>query len=113
MAYEEGKITWQTLTSTPDGAAGTTAIWNDGTVIWADSVDVYQDGKLFIQGQEYNGTYYKVKINPLNVKYTPPVENYRIILNAFPNNRTLKIISAAQPDLMSFSQVFTCIESNG
>lgn len=106
------KITLYTLTTASDGAGGTTASWDAGVVKWAEII-VTNNGKLFIQGQEYNETIYTIQLNGQSFNYTPPVENYKIEINAFGKTRKLKIISASQPDLLNFLVVLTCIEDNG
>jgi len=116
MANYSTPITVYTNTPTSDGSGGTVASWNAGVQTWAD-VDVLSDQKVFYQGEEKNVVLYLLQMRAQNIAYVPPVENYYITLQTYgPNgtivNRTLKIISAAQPDLKSYNQKFSCIESN-
>ncbi len=106
------KITVYTGTTAPNGSGGNTIAWDGGTVKWAD-IEITQNGKLFAQGQEYNGTYYTIQLNAMSLRYTPPVENYKIEVDAFGVTRTLKIVSAEQPDLLSYNLIIKAIESNG
>ena len=106
------KITLYTGTPSSDGSGGAVMAWDGGSIKWGD-IEITQDGKLFAQGQEYNGTYYTVQLNAMSFRYVPPVENYKIVVNAFGKTRTLKIVSCEQPDLLSYNVVIKCIEANG
>jgi len=111
MANFNRKVTIYTNTPTPNGSGGFKANWDAGVVKWAD-IDVVMDKSLFVDGQEFNTGYYVLQLNGLSFDYTAPVENYKIVVNAFGINRTLKIVSARQPDLLSYIVVLQCIESN-
>lgn len=112
MANFSRKIKWYKNTPAPDGSGDTVANWGAGTVIWAD-IEISQASKLFVQGQEYNGTYYTIQVNSLAFKYTPPLEQYKIEVDAFGVTRQLKILSAENPDLLSYVTILKCIEANG
>ena len=112
MPVLQRKITVYVNTPSQDGAGGTVFNWSGGTVHFAE-ITVTQDGKLFIQGQEYNGTYYTVITRTQSIKYVPPVENYKIQANVYGVNRNLKIVSVENTDLKQYYTTFKCIESNG
>lgn len=105
------KITYFVNSPVSDGSGGYTDSWSAGTVIWAD-VEVLNNARVMIQGQEEYTTLYVIQVRAQAIKYVPPVNNYKIQINAYGVNRTLKILSASQPDLYSFNQIFNCIESN-
>lgn len=106
------KITIYTNTPIADGAGGTKFNWDAGQQKFAN-IEVTNDGKLFIQGQEYNGTYYTLIMRSQSFTYTPPLENYKITVDAYGTNRNLKIVSASNGDLKSLYTTIKCIESNG
>ena len=109
-------VTVFTNTPVSDGSGGTIAQWDSGVQTWAD-VDVNQDQKIVYQGQEKSVTLYIINMRAQNINYFPPTENYYITIQSYGasgtiQNRKLTIISASQPDLKSYNQRFSCIESN-
>jgi len=105
------RITLYTGTLAADGKGGSTITWNGGVQLWA-SIDITQSGRLFIQDQEYNGTYYTVTLRTQDINYTPPLENYYVVWNDYAANRTFKILSAANERKATYT-VLKCVESNG
>ena len=105
------RITVYHGTLSADGKGGTTISWNGGTQIWA-SIDITNDGRLFVQDREYNGTYYTLTVRAQDINYTPPLENYYVVWNDYSVNRTLKILSASNERKATYT-ILKCIESNG
>jgi head-tail adaptor len=104
------KLTIQQLATASDGAGGSTATWNNFTTIFAE-VQVTNSGRLFIEGQEYVGTYYTLTCRYNSLKYNVPVENYRIILDPNGLNKTLKILTIDNPDILKMYLVITAIDN--
>ncbi len=105
------RITFFTGTRTATNTGGATIVWNSGVQIWA-AVDIVNYGKLFVDGKEYNGTYYIVSVRTQDFNYSPPIEKYKIDWNDFNVTRHFKIISAKNERKQTFT-VFNCIEANG
>ncbi len=104
------KFTIQELASASDGAGGTTATWTSLDTIFAE-VQVTNSGRLFIQGQEYVGTYYTLTCRYNSFKYTAPIENYRLVLDPDSLNKTLKILTVDNPDILKMYLVITAIDN--
>ena len=103
------KVTIQQLAAAGDGAGGTSATWSTLTTLFA-FVDVTTSGRLFIQGQEYVGTYYTLTCRYNSFKYTSPVENYRLVLDPDGINKTLKILTVSNPDLLKVYLTITAVD---
>jgi head-tail adaptor len=104
------KINIQQLSTTTDGAGGTTATWSTLKTMFA-FIEVNTSGRLFIQGQEYVGTYYTVTCRYNSFKYTSPVESYRLVLDPNGVNKNLKILTINNPDLLKMYLTITAIDN--
>lgn len=104
------KLTVQQLAATADGAGGSTATWNTLKTIFAE-VQVTNSGRLFVQGQEYIGTYYNITCRYDSFKYTEPIENYRLVLDPEGVNKNLKILTVDNPDILQMYLTMTAIDN--
>jgi len=104
------KLTIQQLDISADGAGGSTALWNTLKTIFAE-VQVTHSGRLFVQGQEYTGTYYTLTCRYKSFNYAPPAENYRLVLDPDGLNKILKILTLDNPDILSRYLSITAIEN--
>jgi head-tail adaptor len=104
------KLQVQQATTNADGAGGTTATWNTLKTMFAN-IEVTNSGRLFVQGQEYVGTYYTITCRYNSFKYTVPIENYRLVLDPDGVNRTLKILTIDNPDLLKVYLTITAIDN--
>jgi head-tail adaptor len=104
------KLNVQQLTAAGDGAGGSTATWNTLTTIFAE-VQVTNSGRLFIQGQEYVGTYYAITCRYNSFQYTAPIENYRLVLDPDGMNKPLKILTVSNTDLLKIYLSITAIDN--
>ena len=104
------KFTIQQLATASDGAGGSTATWNNLKTIFAE-VQVTNSGRLFIQEQEYVGTYYTITCRYNSFKYNAPVEDYRLVLDPDGFNKTLKILTIDDPDILKMYLVLTAIDN--
>lgn len=104
------KLTVQQISSTLDGAGGTSATWNTLKTLFA-FVEVNTSGRLFIQGQEYVGTYYTITCRYNSFQYTGPVESYRLVLDPDGINKNLKILTINNPDLLKVYLNIMAIDS--
>jgi hypothetical protein len=78
--------------------------------LFAD-VQLTGSGRLFVQGQEYTGSFYTVTCRYNSFLYTAPVENYRLILDPDGTGTTLKILAAGNADLLKKYISLTCINN--
>ncbi len=104
------KLNIEQLSTTPDGAGGTSATWSTLKTMFA-FVEVNTSGRLFIQGQEYVGTYYTINCRYNSFKYTAPIENYRLVVDPDGVNRSLKILTINNPDLLKVYLTITAIDN--
>jgi head-tail adaptor len=104
------KLQVQQISTSPDGAGGTTATWSTLKTMFAN-VEVNTSGRLFVQGQEYVGTYYTITCRYNSFKFTAPVENYRLVLDPDGVNTTLKILTINNPDLLKVYLTITAIDN--
>ncbi len=104
------KLTVEQLTATPDGTGGTTSSWSVMKTLFAD-VQATGSGRLFVQGQEYVGSVYSVTCRYYSFQYTPPVENYRFILDPDGLNITLKILAINNTDNLKKYLTITCADN--
>ena len=105
------KLNVQQLTTTTDGAGGTTATWSTLKSVFA-FVEIKNADRLFIQGQEYVGTYYTITCRYNSFQYTAPVENYRLVLDPDGTNTNLKILTTSNPDLLKVYITILAVSSN-
>ena len=104
------KLNIEQLSTTPDGAGGTSATWSTLKTMFA-FVEVNTSGRLFIQGQEYVGTYYTITCRYNSFKYTAPIENYRLVVDPDGVNRSLKILTVNNPDMLKVYLTITAIDN--
>lgn len=104
------KLTIQQLAQTSDGAGGSTATWTTLKTIFAE-VQVTNSGRLFVQGQEYVGTYYTLTCRYNSFQYNAPVENYRLLLDPDGMNKPLKILTINNPDILKMYLTLTAIDN--
>jgi head-tail adaptor len=104
------KLNIEQLSTTPDGAGGTSATWSMLKTMFA-FVEVNTSGRLFIQGQEYVGTYYTITCRYNSFKYTAPIENYRLVVDPDGVNRSLKILTVNNPDMLKVYLTITAIDN--
>lgn len=104
------KVSVQQLTTTNDGAGGTSATWSTLKTMFA-FIEVNTSGRLFVQGQEYVGTYYTITCRYNSFSYTAPVENYRLVLDPDGINKNLKILTINNPDLLKVYLTITAIDN--
>ena len=105
------KIQVQQLNTAPDGAGGTTGTWSTMKTVFA-SVEVLSSGRLFEQEQEFVATYYTITCRYKSFQYTSPVENYRLVLDPDGVNKTLKILTINNPDVLKMYLIITAIDGN-
>lgn len=104
------KLTVQQLALSADGAGGSTATWSNLKTIFAE-VSVTNSGRLFIQGQEYVGTYYTITCRYNSFKYNAPIEDYRLVIDPDGINKPLKILTVDNPDILRLYLVMTAIDN--
>ncbi|MGP8215800.1 MAG: head-tail adaptor protein [Bacteroidia bacterium] len=104
------KVSIQQLTTTNDGAGGTSATWSTLKTMFA-LIKVNTSGRLFIQGQEYVGTYYTITCRYNSFKYTSPIETYRLVLDPDGVSKNLKILTINNPDLLKVNLTITAIDN--
>jgi|GEM_PF-1423001 head-tail adaptor len=105
------KINIQQLTTSNDGAGGTSATWSTLKTMFA-FVEVNTSGRLFVQGQEYVGTYYIITCRYNSFQFTRPVENYRLVLDPDGTSTNLKILTINNPDSLKMYLDIMAISSN-
>ena len=104
------KINVQQLSSTTDGAGGTSASWNTLKTLFA-FIEVNTSGRLFLQGQEYVGTYYTITCRYKSFQFTQPVENYRLVMDPDGINKNLKILTINNPDMLKVYLAIMAIDN--
>ena len=104
------KITLQTLTTTSDGAGGTSGTWSDTKTLWGE-VSVKQASRLIVEGAEYVGVSYVITFRWQSFNFTAPVEDYRLKLDLFGTTITLKILTVSNPDTQKMWANLTCIDN--
>jgi head-tail adaptor len=104
------KLNIEQLSTTPDGAGGTSATWSTLKTMFA-FVEVNTSGRLFIQGQEYVGTYYTITCRYNSFQYTAPIENYRLVIDPDGVNKNLKILTVNNPDMLKVYLTITAIDN--
>ncbi len=112
MSFLRRKLTLQQLTKASDGTGGTSAVWSTIKNIFGE-MSVESGKRIFVNGQEYSDSVYTVKVRYQSLNYSVPVENYRLILDAFGINTTLKILTVTNPDMIKMFAVLTCIGTDG
>ena len=107
------KLLVQHNQSAPDGTGGFTTNWvNVGNPIFC-TCQVKEGNRFYLEGMEYIGVTYTLQLRYKSFMefYTVAAENYRFILDPQGLNKTLKILSLTNPDLLQRFIEVTCIDS--
>jgi head-tail adaptor len=107
------KLQVQQNQATPDGTGGFTTNWvNVGNPLFCNC-EVKESSRFYLEGMEYIGVTYllRLRYKSFMESYTGPSEEYRFILDPSGLNKTLKIITLANPDLLQRFIELTCIDN--
>lgn len=115
MSLQQGTIT-------TDLGGGTTETFAEVTKLYGE-VDVMRSQTLFVENQQFNGTFYAIKVRYQSIStyfggITPmkALGNFQLVLDVPQNNLStmsaniaLKILSISNPDLRQMNALLMCI----